>query len=96
MPLSCALTCCAPWTLEGVPPPPLSSPPDWLITIRATITASAAKPPMIRYWMRRFRASGVGLLRLDRLPLGAQAFALFPPTFHARTVSVARTSSRPA
>src|SRR5262245_1755099 len=57
-PASWALTCCAPLTFEGVPPPPSSSlPPDWLITIRATITAAAANPAMIRYWSRRLRAS---------------------------------------
>src|SRR5436190_8930363 len=59
MPLSSASTCATPRTFAGVvgvvPPPP--PPPDWLITIRATTTAMAANPPMIRYWSRRFRAT---------------------------------------
>src|SRR4029079_9317047 len=54
MPLSWVSTWAAPVTLEGVLEPP--PPPDWLITIRATITAPAANPAKARYWTRRLRA----------------------------------------
>jgi hypothetical protein len=49
-------TWAAPVTLAGGLEPPLL-PPDWLITIRITITATAANAARARYWMRRLRAS---------------------------------------
>src|SRR5262245_539352 len=48
MPLSSELTCETPATFEGGLEPP-SPPPDWLITISPTITATAPNPASVRY-----------------------------------------------
>src|SRR3954468_214721 len=58
MPCSSELTRATPFTPAAVVGVELlSSPPDWLITISATITATAAKPARARYCVRRFLAS---------------------------------------